>query len=75
MHIGNRIEQISREKRYGVSWFASQICCTRTHVYKIFAMRSIDTEQLMRISAALDHDFFLDLSLEYHSRFLPSDMA
>ena len=46
------------------SWLARKINCDRTNIYKIFQRPSIDTALLSRISKALDHDFFADLSDE-----------
>lgn len=62
MHIGNNIRTIIKQRRISVSWFASQICCTRTHVYKIFNNENIDVKLLERISKVLDYDFFKDIS-------------
>ena len=64
MHIGNCIREKLREDGRSVSWFAEKICCTRTHVYKIFKKESIDTALLERISRVLSHDFFEDMSKE-----------
>lgn len=68
MHVGKCIQAKLREKRYGVTWFATQICCTRSHVYKIFQRNSIDTELLERICQVLDYDFFADISKSIHSK-------
>lgn len=62
MHIGKRIKDKLKEDGHSVAWFAAQICCTRTHAYKIFNKENIDIEQLRRISRVLNHDFFSDLS-------------
>jgi plasmid maintenance system antidote protein VapI len=64
MHIGSKIQEKLRESGHTVAWFARQICCTRTHVYKIFNKENIDVELLMRISNVLNYDFFQDLSDE-----------
>ena len=48
----------------GACWLATQICCTRTNVYKIFEKESLDTVLLMRISKALRYDFFKLYSAE-----------
>jgi len=64
MHLGNAIrEELKRQERT-VAWFARQICCTRTHVYKIFEKENIDVDLLLRISRILNHDFFKDISEE-----------
>ncbi len=64
MHIGSRIKQKLKEDGRSVTWFASRICCTRTHVYKIFEKDSIDTSLLKRICLELNHDFFAEMSEE-----------
>jgi len=58
MHIGNCIREKLREDGRSVSWFARQICCTRSNVYKIFNKSSIDTELLERIGKVLRYNFF-----------------
>lgn len=62
MHIGNCIREKLMESGHSVTWFASKICCTRTHVYKIFQKSNIDTELLERICRVLDYNFFEDIS-------------
>lgn len=52
-------------KAHTVTWLAQQLNCNRGNVYDIFRRATIDTELLMRISHALGHDFFLDLSGEF----------
>ena len=54
-------DELRRQER-SVTWFARKICCSRTHAYKIFAKDNIDILLLARISRALDHNFFADLS-------------
>ena len=39
-------------------WFAGELSCSRTNVYKIFSKKSIDTNDLLRISRILGYDFF-----------------
>lgn len=58
VHIGEIIrEEMERQER-SVSWLARKLYCDRTNVYKIFRRSTIDTDLLMRISVALEHDFF-----------------
>ena len=58
IHIGHLIEeQLKRDDR-SVSWLARQIPCTRNHVYKIFRKSSLDCALLLRISKALQFNFF-----------------
>lgn len=56
--IGTIIRSKLKERRHTVVWFAEQLGCSRTNVYKIFAKPSIDTEELFKISKILDFDFF-----------------
>ena len=58
VHIGQLIEQELRRQRRSVSWFAKDLYCDRTNVYKLFRKESIDTLLLDRISCVLCHDFF-----------------
>ncbi|MCD8288915.1 MAG: helix-turn-helix domain-containing protein [Prevotella sp.] len=67
MHIGNCIRQNLRESGRTVTWFARQICCTRTNAYKIFRKESINTDMLERICRVLGHNFFEDISNELNS--------
>ncbi len=62
VHIGMMIELELRAQERTVSWLARKLCCNRQNVYDIFRRESIDTSLLSRISAALGHDFFKDLS-------------
>lgn len=58
IHIGHIIEQELRRQRRSISWFAKELYCDRTNVYKIFHKASIDTLLLYRISTILSHNFF-----------------
>lgn len=64
MHIGEAIRKELERQEKTVVWLAEQIPCHRTNVYRIFEKDSIDTRILMRISNILDHDFFIDHSIE-----------
>ena len=66
VHIGRLIEQELRRQRRSVSWFARELYCDRTNVYKLFHKESIDTMLLYRISMVLSHDFF-----QYYTDELP----
>ncbi len=58
IHIGNEIrEEMVRQERTP-AWLARKINCERPNVYYIFSQPSINTEMLMRISLALNRDFF-----------------
>lgn len=54
-------------KRCTINWFADQLHCDRRNIYRIFAKDNIDIMLLTRISEALDHDFFADLSYALNS--------
>ncbi|CAG9899296.1 hypothetical protein BOVA604_3738 [Bacteroides ovatus] len=67
VHVGQLIADILHEQGRTVTWFATQLCCTRPNVYKIFQKENIDIYLLWRISCILDHDFFHDLSNNINS--------
>ena len=58
VHIGELIKGTLKQRRKSVVWFAGELSCSRTNVYKIFSKQSIDTYDLLRISKILDFDFF-----------------
>ena len=58
IHIGNLIQKELRQQKRSFTWFAEQICCDRSNVYKIIQKKSIDTDLLQRISITLKKDFF-----------------
>ena len=60
IHAGQLIERTLHEQGRTVTWFATQLCCTRPNVYKIFRKENIDIHLLWRISCILGHDFFRD---------------
>lgn len=68
IHIGQLIRQELRRQGRSVTWFAGQLCYTRTHIYKIFERDSIDTQLLRRVSHILNRNFFNDLSAECAER-------
>ena len=61
-HIGELIkDELHRQGRSNV-WLARQLSCNVRTVAKIFHKQTIDTQQLMQISMALDYDFFKHFS-------------
>ena len=60
--IGQSIRAEFERQGHSVVWFAQQLCCDRTNIYRIFARDSIDTELLIRISVILKHNFFVEIS-------------
>ncbi len=65
MHIGQLIKQKMEEEGKTVSWLARNLSYCRTNVYKIYDKKSIDTDLLMRISALLEYNIFLDYTNEF----------
>lgn len=58
IHIGQLIKlELARQERTP-TWLAKKINCERTNVYYIFSQPSINTDLLLRISVALNHNFF-----------------
>lgn len=58
IHAGELIKHKLIEKGKTVTWFAEKMCCTRTHVYKIFRKKNIDIELLWRASCILECNLF-----------------
>ena len=66
-HLGRAIrEELDRQER-SVTWFANQIYCSRSHVYRIFEKDNLDVKLLLRISSALRYDFLKEMSNNYLS--------
>lgn len=61
--IGQLIRQELRRQERSVAWFARQLSCDRSNIYRIFQKESIDTYLLVRISIILQYNFFSTLSL------------
>lgn len=72
IHAGHLIEETLHKQGRTVTWFASQLCCTRPNVYKIFSKKNIDIHLLWRISNILEYDFFHDFSQAYSEKVLPN---
>lgn len=60
VHVGEMIKHELECQGRNVGWFASQICCEKSNIYKLFKRKSIDLNQLMVISTVLDHNFLKD---------------
>ena len=65
LHIGRMVKSVFDESGLSVAEFARRIHCERTNVYKIFNRQSIDVETLVKISEALEHNFFEDVTKHY----------
>lgn len=65
LHIGHMVKSVFDQSGLSVAEFARRIHCERTNVYKIFNRQSIDVETLVKISEALEHNFFEDVTKHY----------
>jgi hypothetical protein len=63
IHIGEEIHARLRSKRMQVAEFSRQINTNRNNAYDIFTRQSIDSSLLIKISEALEFDFFRLYSL------------
>ena len=59
IHIGKLIEEEMKRRERTPVWLAKKINCERPNVYYIFRQESINTDLLLRISRALNHNFFI----------------
>jgi len=62
--IGQTIRQILEERQISVVEFARRINCSRRTAYNIFEKKSLDIDQLIRISKAIDYDFLRKVYLK-----------
>lgn len=65
IHIGHLIRQQLKADDRSVSWLAREIHCTRNHVYKIFNKPSLDGNLILKISVAMNFNFFQYYSAEF----------
>lgn len=64
MKLGERVKELLFQQGRSAMWLAEQLHCERTNVYDIFRRDDMGIELLRRISLALSHDFFKELSEE-----------
>lgn len=62
IHIGYIIKQELERQGQTVEWLAMNIPTSTPNCYKILNSASINTDVLMRISVALEHNFFADIA-------------
>ncbi len=62
IHIGSLIRAELSRQHQTVTWLAEQLGIERTNCYRYLRAQSLHTDQLARISIAMQHDFFADLS-------------
>jgi len=60
VHVGELIRTELRLQGRTVNWLAEQVCCEKSNIYKLFARKSVDLKQLMKISEVLKHNFLRD---------------
>ena len=61
--VGHLIEQKLQEKERSISWLAGKVCHSRSNLYKTLKHKEMHTDLLMRISIALEYDFFHHYSI------------
>ena len=65
MHIGKEIHDELLRQNHSVQWLSQQLGCNRTNIYNIFIRESISTDLLLKISIALNKDFFALFSQQF----------
>ncbi|MBR4349169.1 MAG: XRE family transcriptional regulator [Bacteroidales bacterium] len=68
IHIGHIIQETLKKQGRSVAWLARELNYTRENMYNIFKSPRIDTDTLLKISLALDKNFFLLYSDFYKKR-------
>ena len=58
IHIGRLIRKELQRQERTVSWFARELNCSRSNIYKIFEKPTLDTAFLLQVSRILNVDFF-----------------
>lgn len=58
IHIGSKIKEVFKSRGITAKEFGKRINTSRENVYGIFNRESVDTKLLVKISKALDHNFF-----------------
>lgn len=68
-HIGRLIK--AEVKRQGMTtvYLSEQLGCSRMNIYKMYRRAWITTDMLYKVSAALHHNFFSDLSANFDAKF------
>lgn len=66
--IGALIKAKLKENHLSIVQLSNKLKCSRTTIYNIFNRKTIDTGELMKISLALNYDFFKVYSDEFTSK-------
>ena len=62
IHVGSLIRAELTRQDQSVTWLAEQLGIERTNCYRFLRAQSLHTDQLARISIAMQHDFFAECS-------------
>ena len=62
IHIGAIIKDKLAQERRSVSWFADQMNCDRSNMYKLLSRAHLDSNFILRASKILEYNFFKDIS-------------
>lgn len=62
IHVGSLIRAELTRQDQSVKWLAEQLGVECTNCYRFLRAQSLHTDQLARISIAMQHDFFADYS-------------
>ena len=62
IHVGRMILAVQKAKRIKGAEMARLLNMTRVNWYSVVSRQSINSELLMEISVAMEHDFFDDIS-------------
>lgn len=65
IHIGHLIREQLKADNRSVSWLAREIHCTRNNLYKIFNKPSLDGDLILKISVAMNFNFFQYYTAEF----------
>ena len=58
IHIGQLIREQLKADQRSASWLAREIGCSRNHVYKVFKKSSLEADLILKISIAMNFNFF-----------------
>ena len=70
IHIGHLIQAQLKAGQRSVGWLAREIGCSRNHLYKVFRKPSLDSDLLLRISKAMQFNFFRYYTAEVAKSFM-----
>lgn len=67
IHVGAIIKDRLAHERRSISWFADQMNCDRSNMYKLLSRAHLDTNFILRASKILEYNFFKDISEMVHT--------